>query len=87
MDALYQASRDDPTIAVKRDLWRRLLAAALGQVIAEEPDLDRLFVRHTYLSVVVGLAVQSAFGIAIEEAAQSNPRGCWAGSCSSTRPA
>ena len=70
---LYQANRDDPTIALKRDLWRSLLAAALGQVVEEEPDLDRLFVRHTYLSVVVGLAVQAAFGIPIEAAANSDP--------------
>ena len=73
LDDLYQASRADPTIALKRDLWRRLLAAALGQIVEEEPDLDRLFVRHTYLSVVVGLAVQSAFGIPIEEEALSDP--------------
>ena len=70
---LYEANRDDPTIALKRDLWRSLLAAALGQVVEEEPDLDRLFVRHTYLSVVVGLAVQAAFGIPIDEAAHSDP--------------
>ena len=63
---LYTEHRDHPTIAVKRELWRRLLAAALGQVVEEDPDLDDLFLRHTYLSVVVGLAVQSAFGIEIE---------------------
>ena len=73
LTALYEANRDDPTITLKRDLWRSLLAAALGQVVEEEPDLDRLFVRHTYLSVVVGLAVQAAFGIPIEEAASSDP--------------
>ena len=70
---LYEANREDPTIALKRDLWRSLLAAALGQVVDEEPDLDRLFVRHTYLSVVVGLAVQAAFGIEIEATASSDP--------------
>ncbi|MCY4619145.1 MAG: N-6 DNA methylase [Chloroflexi bacterium] len=73
LSELYQANRDDPTIALKRDLWRSLLAAALGQVVEEEPDLDRLFVRHTYLSVVVGLAVQAAFGIKIEANANSDP--------------
>ncbi len=73
LSELYEANRDDPTIALKRDLWRSLLAAALGQVVEEEPDLDRLFVRHTYLSVVVGLAVQAAFGIEIEGAANSDP--------------
>ena len=64
---LYAQQREDPTIAVKRELWRRLLAAALGQVVEEDPELDDLFLRHTYLSVVVGLAVQSAFGIEIEQ--------------------
>ncbi len=73
LEELYGANRDDPTIALKRDLWRSLLAAALGQVVEEEPDLDRLFVRHTYLSVVVGLAVQAAFGIPIESAANNDP--------------
>ena len=69
---LHDAYRDDPTVAVKRELWRRLLTAALGVVVEEEPDLDRLFVRHTYLSVVVGMAVQSAFGIDIRERAESD---------------
>ena len=73
LSELYQANRDDPTIALKRDLWRSLLAAALGQVVEEERDLDELFVRHTYLSVVVGLAVQAAFGIEIEANANSDP--------------
>ena len=70
---LYDAKRDDPTIAVKRDLWRSLLAAALGQVVEVDTDLDELFVRHTYLSVVVGLAVQSAFGIDIASSVVTEP--------------
>ena len=70
---LYDVKRDDPTIAVKRELWRRLLAAALGQVVEVDTDLDELFVRHTYLSVVVGLAVQSAFGIDIASSVVTEP--------------
>ncbi len=70
---LYDAKRDDPTIAVKRELWRSLLAAALGQVVEVDTDLDELFVRHTYLSVVVGLAVQSAFGIDIASSVVTEP--------------
>ena len=73
LDTLYQEHRDEPTVALKRDLWRSLLAAALGQVVADAPDLDRLFVRHTYLSAVVGLALQSAFGIDLEAAAHDDP--------------
>ncbi len=71
--ALYDANRERETIRVKRELWRRLLSAALGVAVEEEPDLDGLFLRHTYLSVVVGLAVQSAFGIDILAKAASEP--------------
>ncbi len=70
---LHKRHRDNPTVAVKRELWRRLLTAALGVVVEEELDIDRLFARHTYLSVVVGMAVQSAFGIDIRERAASDP--------------
>ena len=67
LDSLYQAHRNSPTIAVKRQLWADLLTAALGISVAEEPDLDQLFLRHTYLSAIVGLAVQAAFGIDLRE--------------------
>ena len=70
---LYAAHRDAPTVVVKRELWRRLLTAALGVVAEEEPDLDHLFVRHTYLSAVVGMAVQSAFGLDIREQVERDP--------------
>ena len=70
---LYDDCHDDPTVTVKRDLWRNLLAAALGEVINNEADLDRLFVRHTYLSMIVSLAVQAAFGIDIRESASNRP--------------
>lgn len=73
LNRLYQRHRDNPTLRVKRNLWRNLLAAALGEVIEEETDLDRLFLRHTYLSAVVGLAVQSAFGIDIRGEAAPDP--------------
>ena len=71
--ALYDANREHETIRVKRELWRRLLSAALGVAVEEEPDLDSLFLKHTYLSVVVGLAVQGAFGIDIVAKAESDP--------------
>ena len=70
---LYDQHRDQPTIAIKRRLWRQLLAAALGEVIEEEQNLDDLFLRHTYLSAVVALALQSAFGIDIVQYAQRKP--------------
>ncbi len=66
--SLYQ--EHSPTIAVKRQLWADLLTAALGVSVKEEPDLIQLFLRHTYLSVVVSLAVQAAFGIDLREKAR-----------------
>ena len=73
LDDLYHEHRDAPTVVVKRELWRRLLTAALGVVAEEEPDLDHLFVRHTYLSAVVSMAVQSAFGLDIREQVERDP--------------
>ena len=70
LGSLYQVHRNSPTIAVKRQLWADLLTAALGISVAEEPDLDQLFLRHTYLSAIVGLAVQAAFGIDLREKAR-----------------
>ena len=80
LEQLYKQHRGDPSIRVKRDLWRDLLATALGEVIEEETDLDRLFLRHTYLSAVVGLAVQSAFGIDIRKNSAPNPERLLGGS-------
>lgn len=70
---LYDEHCDNPTVTVKRDLWHNLLAAALGEVVNDETDLGRLFVRHTYLSMIVSLAVQAAFGIDITSAAANRP--------------
>ena len=53
------------TVQVKRRLWDNLLRAALGEVAGTRRGLDDLFVRHTYLTAVIGLAVQATFGIEI----------------------
>ena len=73
LSALYRANRDAPTVAVKRELWQTLLAVALGDAVHGESDLDGLFVRHTYLSTVVALAVQAAFGVGLEAHASRSP--------------
>lgn len=78
LDALgdvYGTLQDSASLRLKRDLWRDLLVAALGEVVEGEPQLDRLFVRHTYLSTVVSLAVQSAFGVDVRAAAAVDPVG------------
>ena len=70
---LYREHRDDETIAVKRRLWLDLLRAALGEVANSVPNLDDLFVRHTYLTAVTGMAVQARFRIDIAELAENDP--------------
>ncbi|MDE2815482.1 MAG: N-6 DNA methylase [Chloroflexota bacterium] len=70
---LYQATADSETIAVKRRLWHNLLMAALGEIARGRKQMDDLFVRHTYLSMTIGMVVQASFGIDIAEVAESEP--------------
>lgn len=62
---LYDAHSASETIQVKRRLWFDLLRAAVGEVANLVDDPDDLFVRHTYLTAVSGMAVQARFGIDI----------------------
>ena len=70
---LYQATANSETIAVKRRLWHNLLMAALGEIARGRDQMDDLFVRHTYLSMTIGMVVQASFGIDIAEVAESEP--------------
>ena len=70
---LYERNSERETIRVKRRLWEDLLRAALGEVAGTPDELDDLFIRHTYLSAVVGMAVQAAFGIDIHDLATQEP--------------
>ena len=74
---LYEAhrqNRDLPTVAVKRKLWRELLQVAIGQnAVDDSPDYDWLYVRHTYLTTLVGVIVQAHFEIDIAKYAESEP--------------
>ena len=70
---LYERNAERETIRVKRRLWEDLLRAALGEVAGTPDELDDLFIRHTYLSAVVGMAVQAAFGIDIHDLATQEP--------------
>ena len=70
---LYAEAAQYETVRVKRSLWENLLRAALGE-IAQQPDqLDHLFIRHTYLSLVIGMAVQASFGIDLRQVAETDP--------------
>ena len=70
---LYKASTQYETIKVKRRLWHDLLRAALGEIASDEAQMDDLFVRHTYLTAVVGMVVQASFGIDIRALAANDP--------------
>ena len=69
---LYERHSGAHTVIVKRGLWYDLLRTALGEVV-EGDGLDNLFVRHTYLTIVVGMVVQATFGIDVEQLAETDP--------------
>ena len=70
---LYEREGQRETVQVKRRLWEDLLRAALGEIASAPAELDDLFIRHTYLSAVIGMAVQAAFGIDIRDVATQEP--------------
>ena len=60
----HRENRENPTVAVKRKLWRELLQVAIGQNSVDDSEIhDWLYVRHTYLTSLVGVIVQAHFGI------------------------
>ena len=71
--ALYDQYAGYNTIKVKRDLWQNLLMAALGEIADTPAQLDDLFVRHTYLTAVIGMVVQASFGGDIVRLAANDP--------------
>ena len=70
--ALYEKFSGYETVAVKRRLWHDLLRTALGEVVVGD-EFDDLFVRHTYLTMVVGIVVQATFGMKVKVIAENDP--------------
>ena len=70
---LYRQAAGYDTVKVKRQLWRELLRTSLGELAQSEEMLDDLFVRHTYLSAVIGMVVQASFGIDLRQLAENEP--------------
>ena len=70
---LYAQSAQHETVKVKLRLWHDLLRAALGEIARDNAQMDDLFVRHTYLTAVIGMVVQASFGIDIRALAAANP--------------
>ena len=73
LKALYGDYAGYNTIKVKRQLWQNLLTAALGEIADDPAQMDDLFVRHTYLTAVIGMVVQASFGSDIYQLAETNP--------------
>ncbi len=73
LKTLYEEFADSPTILLKRQLWFDLLRTALGEIAHDPKQMDDLFVRHTYLTAVIGMVVQASFGIDIRRLAETNP--------------
>ncbi len=71
--AKYDEYAGSNTIKVKYQLWQNLLTAALGEIAGTPAQLDDLFVRHTYLSAVIGMVVQASFGSDIRQLAENDP--------------
>jgi hypothetical protein len=57
--ALYEANRDDPTVALKRQLWARLLRTAFGTSFEDD---DQLFIDHTLLVVSAEIIAHAVVG-------------------------
>ena len=70
---LYNRNSHNETIKVKRQLWFDLLRTALGENAEASDHLDDLFVRHTYLTAVIGMVVQASFGVDIHRLAETQP--------------
>ena len=73
LKSLYDQYASYNTIKVKRQLWQNLLTAALGEIVSSPTQMDDLFVRHTYLSAIIGMVVQASFGSDMQRLAETDP--------------
>ena len=70
----HDKHRENPTVAVKRNLWRELLRVALGEEAVDDSEVsDWLYVRHTYLTSLIAVIVQAHFGLPVERHARNSP--------------
>jgi SAM-dependent methyltransferase len=60
LTVLYERSRSQPSIRLKRELWAKLLMTALGTSFADE---DALFVEHTLLVATAEILGHAVVGI------------------------
>ena len=84
---LFARASEYESVKVKRRLWHDLLRTALGEIAQDDTQMDDLFVRHTYLTAVIGMVVQASFGIDIRASPPLTPPICSMGASSATLPA
>jgi SAM-dependent methyltransferase len=63
--AYWEHSRTHPEVALKRELWAKLLRSALGSQFEND---DELFVDHTYLVLLATLIAHAVAGFGLEAA-------------------
>ena len=63
--SLYEAHRDDPEVAVKRELWAKLLTTALGTQF--DSDDHDLFVEHTLLVSTAEIVAHAVLGFEVRD--------------------
>lgn len=68
LEALYQDSKDMPTVMLKRDLWANLLRSALG---TQFTNSDELFLEHTLLVNSAEIIAHLVLGLNAEELSPS----------------
>ncbi len=66
--ALFEAHRTHPSVAVKRELWGKLLTTALGTSFRDD---DALFVEHTLLVATAEVIAHAVVGYAPEQLSPS----------------
>jgi hypothetical protein len=68
--ALYKSANSNPEVALKRDLWAKLLRTAFGSGFQ---DKDRLFVDHTLLVMTAEIIAHAALGFDVSAKGQLQP--------------
>ena len=65
LSALYEASRDVPEVALKRELWAKLLRTAFGSSFKDYPDT---FINHTLLVLTAEIIAHAVLGFDVSAA-------------------
>ena len=65
LSALYEAHRDEPEVALKRELWAKLLKTAFGSSFEDDSDT---FINHTLLVLTAEIIAHAVLGIDVSAA-------------------